>query len=1092
MFSNPYRNVLIKSLSNILKPETNIKSSTLLQAFATFKAIKEIDSGNFFSTYKTIFSEKPACYFLSRFSHENCKLNSDTFTETIDLFACLSPSEFFRFIISDIVSNPIKATTILHDKFSDNILLFAHHIIQVNRVTYSAKESGSESHEDVLDRLYYTYTNVESFAEIRLTKSDFLELYGALYLHPLDPDELKIRLMKSERKKLASAMDILANQLELPREEQVDIMCRFYVENEQPHELIKHCSTYNFTKNKDINERKKLLHKALLNLAVVSPLDTLCAISVHKKSGANHLSETPFIPNDITLENGLIYTLFTSHSLFNPLEEKEVLIFFPTPFFIRKWLSDPVAKQQKTTFIMNNPRIKDLIVYHYTKGTYTASPGKNITFLDYEQWQKRMETIQLSNANILLFASGMSLHSQSQWFNFLKQSSYTSVDVCALISSYEFEQALSPFSAELDDPHVHISTVVTIPQGINNSTSPRRKIFLRCSFNNEPLYTSNTKIQAFTLNTDLKTQALSKMLDAPVEVKQHDLVGLYDSVRKLYQKELMERKATGRKKVSAFPYEFTPDITIWCSKTYPQNNKSRPRLEAYICTPAAPKRAETGFLDRGKTIPKTKKHTTKVSEDNILNWLEYEYPFSVMQARYSTKELSNINADTYDLKPSLSIREEIIEHYGPYLSGKNIALKTLWYLHPDMEHLYSAKDYKIFEEIACSEIGFVDVEDITPEFCEFLFPIYFPEDSREDLLHKLTILSVALDKAISSAYCEKNLLRPIVQDIRVRNKLFAQVRNALTKKHFTQTELLRAYEVIEDKFNEGQLEYLGVMIRLLTGLESNIVCALKWKDIIKVPEYSFNKIVVTRQVTNDGKDVKGFDSLEDYLCFPCSLLLQQFLDAQFSVVKQTLPDWVNFGDLPVVTTQETLRNNKGRYSAFSPFNLERMSREVISLVGIPDHIIEIPDKEKGTKETNLNHYGGDFFRENFRYWALNKAKLTIDEVLYLIGNKPETTFGIFYCDYLNDASQLLMFVKLLRLDTLFAHRKGFCASSGEFHTQSHFQHKFLSSLPEPLQLRIRLILPQECNHASIEATCQYGLSTYVSPLSIHNITEDES
>lgn len=361
MFSNPYRNVLIESLSDILKPKTNIKSSTLLQAFATFKTIKEINSGNFFSTYKTLFTEKPTCYFLSRFSHENCKLNSDTFTETVDLFTSLSPSEFFRFIIPDIVSNPIKATTILHNKFSDNLLLFAHHIIQVNRVTYSTKESGPESHEDVLDRLYYTYTNVESFAEIRLTKSDFLELYGALYLHPLDPDELKIRLMKSERKKLTSAMDILANQLELPREEQVDIMCRFYVENEQPHELIKHCSTYNFTKNKDINERKKLLHKALLNLAVVSPLDALCAISVHKKSGANHLSETPFIPNDITLENGLIYTLFTSHSLFNPSEEKEVLIFFPTPFFIRKWLSDPVAKQQKTTFIMNNPRNKPVL-----------------------------------------------------------------------------------------------------------------------------------------------------------------------------------------------------------------------------------------------------------------------------------------------------------------------------------------------------------------------------------------------------------------------------------------------------------------------------------------------------------------------------------------------------------------------------------------------------------------------------------------------------------------------------------------------------------------------------------------------------------
>ena len=321
--------------------------------------------------------------------------------------------------------------------------------------------------------------------------------------------------------------------------------------------------------------------------------------------------------------------------------------------------------------------------------------------------------------------------------------------------------------------------------------------------------------------------------------------------------------------------------------------------------------------------------------------------------------------------------------------------------------------------------------------------------------------------------------------------MFSQVRSALTKKHFTEAELLQAYHIIKEKLDNGHTEYLGVMIRLLTGLESNTVCALKWKDIVKVQEYAFNKIVVTRQVTNDGKEVKGFDSLEDYLCFPCSLLLQKFLNAQSTKAKRVVPDWANFVDLPIVTTAEILQSNKNKYSAFPPSSLDRLCKEVISLLGIPDHIIEIPDQEKGTKETNLSHYGGDFFRENFRYWALNKAKFTIDEVLYLIGNKPETTCGIFYCDYLNDASQLVMYTKMLRLDTLFADSKDSQASFEEIHTENTFNHKYSFNSSEPLQLRIRLKLAEDRDSTIFAASCQNGMNTYVTPLISKNSKEDK-
>lgn len=1089
MFFSPYRYTLAKSLSTLLPPGTVIKGSTLLQAYATFSAMKETGDADFHFAYKKVFSLFPSCN-LARLHKLILPTDVTSPPTTFSLFTSIAPDDFFRFIIPEIVSNPVETTNLFRNKFHSNILLFAHHIIQINRVTFSTKECAEESYQEALDKLYSIYERLETHNDIRLNKSHFIDIYKSIYLYPLDSNELKIRPKTTNSKTLFSAIETLSNQLEIPREQRLDIIHRFYVKHAKVQELIDHCDTYNFTKNKDISDRKKLLRKALENLALVPPLDALCSVSIHKKAGAKHLSETPHIPNDITLENGLIYTLFTSYSLYDPLDRKDTTLFFPTPFFVKKWLADPIAKSKKVTFVFDSPQVKDLINYHYSEGTYNVALGKNITFLSYEQWIERTISFPISNTNILLFANRMSLPKQTQWFSFLKQHSTDLVDISVLLSSHEFEQARSPFSSEIDDPNLQLTTIITIPQGINNCTSPRRKIFLRCAYSKNTSSTT-TKIHAFTLNTDLKTQALSLMREPPVEVKQHDLVGLYDSIRKLYSHELLARKAIGRQKVAAFSYEFTPDITIWCSKTYPPDNKNRPRLEAYVCTPAEQQRAESGFLDRGKVINETKKHTTKVHEDNISNWLEHEYPFSIMQARHTSKELKEITTSFYKLKPAINIREEIINRYGPLLAGENIALKTLWYLFPDLENSYSAKDYRVLERLALSEIGHIRIADISPEICEELFPVYFPEDTKDDLFHKLKILSIALDRAVGFAYCEKNLLRPFVQDSRKRDKLFNQVRNALTKKHFTEAEFLQAYNIATQKFNDGQIEYIGVIIRLLTGLESNVVCALKWKDIMPIADYSFSKIIVVRQVTNDGKDAKGFDSPEDYLCFPCTILMQRFLDLLQAKLKLALPDWANFAELPIVTTHEALMSNRSRYSAFPPRDLEQLSRELISCVGIPAHIVEIPDNEKGTKETNLNHYGGDFFRENFRYWALNKAKLTIDEVLYLIGNKPETTFGMFYCDYLNDASQLMLYVKLLRIDAFLTCDSCFCAVSDESPERYHFEKNYSLASPYPLQLRIRLTQSHEYVQPTIEVSCRYGLTAYVSPLSSNSSQEAE-
>lgn len=65
MFPSSYREILSTSLSSVLKTDTNIKSSMLLKAYATFIAIKENGLSDYVASYNEIFTSTPKRYFLS-------------------------------------------------------------------------------------------------------------------------------------------------------------------------------------------------------------------------------------------------------------------------------------------------------------------------------------------------------------------------------------------------------------------------------------------------------------------------------------------------------------------------------------------------------------------------------------------------------------------------------------------------------------------------------------------------------------------------------------------------------------------------------------------------------------------------------------------------------------------------------------------------------------------------------------------------------------------------------------------------------------------------------------------------------------------
>ena len=956
-----------------------------------------------------------------------------------------------------------------------------------------------------MDRLYQVYCNTETNASIRLNKEKFSVLYRAVNLYPLDNSELKIYAPAS--KNIMELLNILSEKLEEPRSRQLSFAADFYVRNLQESALFAIYGTPLFSKNRDENERKKLLRKAVFLMAKASPMDVLCGISLSKKaSDGKLLSAAPgdsptIIRNDITLENGLIYSFLTSDLLANLSAKTEAIIFFPTPFFVRKWIADSALAEKKVTFVMADSMSAELLNFYFSEGTYVTKRDKEMYVISYEAWMKSMEDgKEFHWKDAMLFAAGRSLEEQDAWYAAIKKNARFPVEIHALISSKEFENARSPFASELTDPRIQLRSLALIPQGINNSTRPRRKIFLKASLNpgklaDEKKEPQKTRLYAFTLNTDFKTQALSQRHLLPqnggfLSVEQGKLTELNQSVRRLFQAELLGRRAAGRQKNVAISYEFTPDITIWCSKSYPKNKDGYPRLEAYICEPPPQEKVQRGYLERGAQIPETLKRTTSFTGRNICEWLEKTYPFSYRHERNYYRDERAKLAEEGDpskkllakpAKPRVSIREMIIQKTAAQFEKANLALKTLWYIYPCLEDLMSGRDYKLLSEMMLTELGQNYAADMTEDACITQIEDLYPGESRDQLRRRCQILYTVLEFARKQGHCRENPLQQLVTDEQHSNKVFAKIRGSLAVRSLTKEELTAVFQAITAKLEAGETAYLGVLIRLLTGLESNIVCALKWGDFEEIADYGIYRLAVARQVTNDGETVRGFDSLEDYRLLPgCKLLTAYLLQQKRATQEALAPHYGgSIRNFPIVTAS----GEKARWQDYevmlAPRELERISREILSAAKLDAHMVTIPDHQKGSKETNLAHYQGDFFRENFKYWAQELCKFTPDELAYHVGNAPVTTFGKFYCDFLNDISQLTLYVKLQRLDAILACKEETVAVRKTCEGCSEFTHTFLVRGSRPAQIHIYLSTEGHGGTVQVDVENRFGVYTDV-------------
>ena len=456
----------------------------------------------------------------------------------------------------------------------------------------------------------------------------------------------------------------------------------------------------------------------------------------------------------------------------------------------------------------------------------------------------------------------------------------------------------------------------------------------------------------------------------------------WDARKEYFNAIRSSEKKSDKQRASAKPVNLTEEIVIYFTETWGSNGFMR--VKAYVAD-------ETGT--RRRIISSTVKSVKKIPWGKTEDWVKETYP-------YSTKIEKNRTID---------IRSEIGDYYRKVLAGKDISVGTYLYFHKDLDSYFSEPNVK--EMMASTGLNEVMVSRISENLLQNTIESIEQKytDSKKTFL-LLTAVSKMLDIAIKEEYATENAARGLLRKTSNASKAYYEVRDALIKRHLDREQMQKLLKMAERKYKNGDKKGLAAMIKLLTGLETSVVSSLTWKDFQEVTGFGkpFYQLIVRRKSTFDGSKVEVLGKKEAYRKIPCPDLLAEVLLREKEGRAST--EAIISGGEHVIDTE---------LSIYSPAQLNYAFRAMLKRILDRKELITLPKNEGEVIEIDLNSYLGDIFRSNYRHYVLSdNCKFEKSEADFLLGNTPDTTFARNYCDFNNDAAQLILKKKQDRFASL--------------------------------------------------------------------------
>ena len=674
--------------------------------------------------------------------------------------------------------------------------------------------------------------------------------------------------------------------------------------------------------------------------------DALCATFVDLNS------------NDVSLENTAVFNSFIKTIDNSSVISSPIVIIEPTPCLIKKLRRNNPVKDRQMVFVMANEKLAALYQSLFSRSKFS--------FITKSACLQQLNSGILVPSDVLLFNNHVTdLTTKTEYIDVFLSNARNTHKLHVFDSDYAIKNTIA---RDKLPSTICVDSILLFPSGIHNATSPQMKMLVSCAYGYCSINESVT-IRHYKLTSNSHYQCLLPYAYQG-HMKQSELTNFILKPRTVFhtQQTDSQTKNKGSRSV-ANTFQFTTEIAVQYSLSGEGTTDKPYRMAAYFQDPSTRKK-----------LYESEKRTKKVSPGDAANWIETNY----------------LNDGT--------IRQLISASLLNYYKGKDITLKSFIYLDVDFTTELSPTSKRdldlikdsILAEYKTGEISFEDAQAV------FLF------NSRCYPL--LLLLSRIIDRAVKMGLCKNNPIKRELQKIKSDHTGLYEVNTNLTKKHLKLNEFKTIYNTIMQKTKTGSISALASLVCLLTGLDANIVAALKIRDL-KVIEFkpcsdlSFLQLIIQRQQNNDGSEYQRFSRTEQYRKVPCPSILRDILLQRKEEVEHAhigMPDdyCMDLRIFPESLTPEILRKN---------------NRKLIQSTNIPPELIPVPDDRKGTVETNLANYRGDLFRTNIDYYARHFGLFEAGEIEYLLGIQASTTFSRHYCDYGNDYAQLILYRKMERI-----------------------------------------------------------------------------
>ena len=732
--------------------------------------------------------------------------------------------------------------------------------------------------------------------------------------------------------------------------------------------------------------------------------------SQQKETNGANTSGSIYRNTNSQLECGIVFDCF-SRTL---NAEESSLIVFPSPFFIRRWAEDPDINRFQTTFIVPSKEEADLWRLTYGTSRYVQS-RRNFVFETLDDLlESRGKSEAFKFGRILVFAltyetTGFALKTKyklvslSDWLATINRR----IDIFCVSSDVSFDDS-GTFSGSYVRSYRSISKVLFLDIRTEGGIGIRQNMWIGSNLKEEiptEFYKSHLG-QASRISVDKKPFAVFAMGVFLGSRSKRDILEHANRVSNAKTGTEEPARSKNEKYDDSLPFDFSCDIqfryTISNSPYIPVKTPRKKRVNAYL-------RDEP----EGKTwieVPGTRNSKDLLGQEEITEWLDHVYPYSVVETdRNKKKKAADYTENpaeeesTTTVVEKRSIRKEAIKILSARLSKRSISVRTLLYIYPDLfaNTDFEEKEIDLIQAFSETEMGknwkmdLLDEDVILSEFEEGFNGV------RAIVLSNL--IARVCNLAVGKGHLEDNPFDYEDEDEERNSRALTKLRSALATKTFTM-DLARLFrKKVLERISSGDRRYIGVLIKFFTGMESRAIVVLKWEDFRHVDGYNFWQLDVFkhyREPKKEGEDPWVVCEKDTEIrSIPCSRFLSdELIKIRRKAGNPKRSEYIISGtELPL-----------------DPKKINEAFRKLFSKMGLgQDEELSLPDDL-----VDLSRYGGDFLREHFRYVCSDVAGLQSDEIAYLLGTTPLTTFGRYYCDYLNPAAQYMLFTKLCRIDSL--------------------------------------------------------------------------